>query len=63
MNRGSRHMRYRKSVYRRQRARTVLIVTAVVLCVLLVAFFLIGNLFFEKMRDFSLVDKRMCVYL
>jgi len=51
MNRGSRHMRYRKSVYRRQRARTVLIVTAIVLCLLLVAFFLIGSMFFNKLQD------------
>ncbi len=51
MNRGSRHMRYRKSVYRRQRVRTVLIVTAVVLCVLLVAFLLIGSMFFKKLQS------------
>ena len=51
MNRGSRHLRYRKSVYRRRRAKAVLIVSAIVLGILLVAFLLIGSMFSDKLED------------
>lgn len=50
MNHGNRHMRYRKSVYRRRRMRVVLIVSGIVLGVLLLLFLFLGNLFFDKLN-------------
>ncbi len=51
MNHNNRHMRYRKSVYRRRSIRTSLIAGGIVLCLLLVAFLLLGNLFSKKLNQ------------
>ena len=51
MNRPNRHMGYRKSVYRRRRARTALIVSTTVLGILLLLFFIVGNFFSDKMQS------------
>ncbi len=51
MNRGNRHLSYRKSVYRRRRIRVVLIVIGIVLAVLLALFLILGNLFFDKVQS------------
>ncbi len=51
MNRGNRHMRYRRSVYRRRRIRVALIVSGIVLAVLVALFLILGNLFFDKVQQ------------
>ncbi len=51
MNRNHRHMRYRQSVYRRRSIRTALIAGIIVLVLLLLAFFLLGNLFSKKLEQ------------
>ena len=52
MNRNNnRHMRYRQSVYRRRSIRTSLIAGGIVLGILLVAFFLLGSLFSDKLEQ------------
>ena len=58
MNRGNYHMRYRQSVYRRRRIRTVLIASGIIIVALLLLFLLLGNLFFNKMQESPEEPKR-----
>ena len=50
MNRGNRHMDYRRSIYRRRNVRSVLIIAAILLAVLLLLFLILGNIFFKKLK-------------
>ena len=51
MNRPSRHMRYRKSVYRRRNIRTVIIIAVVAVVIIFALFLLLGKLFSNKVED------------
>ena len=51
MNRNQRHMRYRKSVYRRRNIKTGLIVGGIVLIVLVLLFLILGNIWFDKVQE------------
>ena len=45
---GKRHMKYRKSIYRKRRIRAIIIISAIILALLIAVFLIIGNVFFDK---------------
>ncbi len=51
MNRPSGHMRYRKSIYRKNRIKFILITTAVCICVIALLFVIIGNLVGKEVEE------------
>ena len=50
MNSPNRHMNYRRSIYRKRRIRTVIIISVIVLIVALVLFLIIGNILKDKVN-------------
>ena len=51
MNNRQRHLRYKRSVYARRRARVIVWTAVAVLCVLLLLFLIIGNLLNNKVEE------------
>ncbi len=51
MNRPNHHMRYRRSIYRKKRIKTVLITSALSLAVIALAFVVIGNAIGERVEE------------
>ena len=51
MNRPNRHMRYRRSVYRKNQIRIGITISVIALVVLFLLFVIIGNVFFSKVNE------------